>query len=90
MATVTVEITDSSKEFLDQQIASGRFKDANALMQAAIDQLMRTQWKTGAERKIDEALNEYERGEFTSWQRGDCEKLGRQYLNDKRAQEQKS
>jgi Arc/MetJ-type ribon-helix-helix transcriptional regulator len=89
MATVTIQINDASKEFMDRQIASGQFKDNSALMQEALNQLMRTQWKADADQKIDEALNEYERGEFTPWQKRDCEKMGREYLKEKRAQETK-
>ena len=90
MATVTIEITDAFKEFLDREIASGRFKDTSALVQMAIEQLMRTQWKEDCEKKIDEALDEYERGDFTPWQKGDCVKMGREYLKEKRAREAKS
>ena len=90
MATVTIDISDASKEFVDREIASGRFKDTNALMQTALDQLMRTQWKENVDRKIDEALDEYERGDFTPWQDGDFEKMGREYLKQKRAREAKA
>jgi Arc/MetJ-type ribon-helix-helix transcriptional regulator len=90
MATVTIEISNASKEFVDQQVAAGRVKDTSALVQLALDQLMRSKWKEDAERKIGEALDEYERGEFTPWQKGDCEKRGREYLHEKRARESKS
>jgi Arc/MetJ-type ribon-helix-helix transcriptional regulator len=90
MATVTIEITDDSKEFMDREIAAGRFKDTSTLVQMALDQHMRTQWKEDCEKKIDEALDEYERGEFTPWQKGDCAKMGREYLKEKRAREAQS
>jgi len=90
MATITVEITEVSKDFMEREIASGRFKDANALMQAALEQLMRTQWKEDAEKRLGEALDEYERGEFTSWQRGECVKMGREYLKEIHAREKRS
>ena len=48
------------------------------------------QWKEDAEQKIDEALDEHERGEFTPWQKGDCEKRGREYLQEKHAREAKT
>jgi Arc/MetJ-type ribon-helix-helix transcriptional regulator len=76
MAKVTIDISDTAKEFMDREIASGRFKDTNALMQVALDHLMRTKWKENADLKINEALDEYQRGEFTPWQDGDCEKWG--------------
>ena len=90
MTTLIVEITDDSKEFMEREIASGRFKDANALVQTALIQLMRTQWKEDAEKKIEEALDEYERGDFTPYQKGDCVKMGREYLKEKHARDAKS
>ena len=75
---------------MDREIATGRFKDTSTLVQMALDHLMRTQWKEDVERKIDEALDEYERGDFTPWQKGDCAKMGREYLKEKRAREAKS
>jgi Arc/MetJ-type ribon-helix-helix transcriptional regulator len=90
MATVTIEITNASKEFMDREIAAGRFKDPSALVQVAIEQLMRTHWKQDAEKKIDEALDEYDRGEFTPWHKGDCVKMGSEYLNKKRSRDPQS
>ncbi len=90
MATLTVEITDDLNARLDREFASGRFKDRNALVQLLLEAAIRMKWKEDAERKIDEALDEYERGEFTPWQMGDCEKMGREYLKEKRAREAKS
>jgi len=89
MATMTFEISDVSKAFMDREIASGRFKDPNSLVQTALEQLMRTQRKENAELELVEAIEEYDRGEFTPWQKGDCEKVGRQYLQEKRAREAK-
>ena len=89
MATVTIEITDASKDFMERAVASGRFKDASTVVQSALDQLMRTNWKEDAEKKIGEALDEYERGDFTPWQKGDCVKVGREYLKEKRTREAK-
>ena len=85
MATVTIEISDASKEFMDREITAGNFKDRNALVQAALKELMHTQWKANAEQKIDEALDEIERGDVTPWQPGDFGRMGREYLAEKRA-----
>jgi putative addiction module CopG family antidote len=90
MTTVTIELNDQAKAFVDRELASGRFKDTSALVHAALEQLMRTSWKEDVEKKIDEALDEYERGDFTPWQKGDCVKKGMEYLKEKRAREAKS
>lgn len=49
-----------------------------------------TQWKEDADQKIDEALAEIERGEVAAWKSGDAARLGREYLQEKRAREAKS
>ena len=90
MATVTIEISDFAKEFVDREVASGHFKDASAAFQSALDQLMRTKWKDDADLKIDQALDEHDRGEITPWKFGDCERKGREYLMERRAREARS
>lgn len=37
------------------------------------------------EEKFEEALDEVERGDVVSLQKGDCAKMGRDYLKEKRA-----
>jgi Arc/MetJ-type ribon-helix-helix transcriptional regulator len=90
MTTLTIEISDTCKEFLDREVASGRFKDTSALVQVALDRMMRYRLTADAEMKIEEALDEYERGEFTVWQKGDFEKRGLQHLHEKHSREAKS
>ena len=83
MATLTVEIPDALKDRLDREVASGRFKDSSALVQELLETAMRTKWKEDAERKIDEALDEVERGEIVPWKKGDGARMGREYLQEK-------
>ena len=87
MATLTVEITDDLKERLDREVASGRFKDRNVLVQMLLEAAIRMQWKEAVENKIDEAIDEVERGEIVPWKKGDCASMGREYLQEKRARE---
>ena len=89
MATLTVEIPDALKERLDREVASGRFKDRNTLVQMLLEAGIRSQWKDDAEHKIDEALDEVERGEVVPYQKGDCAKMGREYLHEKRTRKAK-
>jgi hypothetical protein len=37
------------------------------------------------EQKLEEAIDEIERGECTPWKRGDCARMGREYLEEKHA-----
>ena len=77
MATLTVEIPDALKERLDREVASGRFKDSNTLVQLLLETAIRGQWKEEAEQKIDEALDEIDRGDVAPLQKGDCARMGR-------------
>jgi Arc/MetJ-type ribon-helix-helix transcriptional regulator len=83
MATLTVEIPDALKDRLDREVASGRFKDSSTLVQSLLEIAMRSQWKEETEQKIDEALDEIERGEVIPLQKGDCGRMGREYLKEK-------
>ena len=90
MATVTIQITDSLHERLNREVAAGRAKDHSALVQLLIETAIDSEWKRDVEFKIDEALDEIERGETVVHQKGDCGRLGRAYLQEKRAWQAKS
>jgi predicted transcriptional regulator len=87
MAILTVEITDSLCERLDREVAAGRAKDRSALVQILLETAMDAQWKLEVEAKIDEAIGDVERGDVAVHSKGDCGKLGREYLKQKRARE---
>jgi predicted transcriptional regulator len=90
LATLTVEITDSLNERLERELAAGRAKDRSALVQFLLESAIDAQWKEEVEKKIDEALDEIERGEVVVYKKGDCGRMGREYLKEKRAREAKS
>lgn len=90
MATLTVEISDSLKERLDREIAAGSAKDRDALVQILLEAAIDARWKEEVENKIDEALDEIERGDVVAHKKGDCGRLGREYLKEKRAKEAKA
>src|SRR5476651_2663074 len=87
MATLMVEITDDLQERLDREFASGRFKDRNDLIQVLLEAAIRMKWKEEVEDKIDEALDEIERGDFVVHQKGDCGKMAREYLKEERIEQ---
>jgi predicted transcriptional regulator len=90
MATLTVDIPDSLKDRLDREVAAGRAKDRNALVQILLEAAMDAQWKDEVEKKIDEALDEIDRGDVVVHKKGDCGRMGREYLKEKRARQGKS
>jgi predicted transcriptional regulator len=87
MATLTVNISDALTERLDRAIAAGRAKDRDALVQTLLEAGIDAKWKESVEDKIDEALADIERGDVAVHKKGDCGRLGREYLKEKRARE---
>ncbi|MBI1831099.1 hypothetical protein HY256_02110 [Candidatus Sumerlaeota bacterium] len=90
MATLTVEISDSLNDRLDREVAAGRAKDRNSLVQSLLESAMDAQWKAEVEDQIDEALDEIDRGDSVVHKQGDCGRMGREYLKEKHAREAKS
>jgi Arc/MetJ-type ribon-helix-helix transcriptional regulator len=80
MPSVTIDLPEAMKDFLDRQVRSGRCKDSSTFVQMLIAEAARNQWREEAEQKLREALAEYERGECVQLQKGDCEKMVREYL----------
>jgi Arc/MetJ-type ribon-helix-helix transcriptional regulator len=87
MATLTVEISDSLNERLDREVAAGRAKDRSSLVQSLLEAAMDAQWKAEIDDKLDESQLEIEHGDFTVHKKGDCGRMGREYLKEKRARE---
>ena len=83
MPSVTIDVPDVMKEFLDRQVHSGRCKDSSTLVQMLIAEAVRNQWREEADQKLREALAEYERGKCVPLRKGDCEKMVREYLKRK-------
>jgi predicted transcriptional regulator len=83
MATLTVEIPDSLYDRLDREVAAGRAKDRDALVQILLESAMNAEWKREVESKIDEAITEIEQGDFVTHNQGDCGRMARDYLKQK-------
>lgn len=77
MAKITFELPDPMKEFIDKEVTAGRHESASAFLQALI---ARAQWRAGVEDKLEEALDDYEKGNYTTWTKGDFQKLGEELL----------
>lgn len=89
MATITIDLPEEMREFLDRQVLSGRFKDRSTFVQMLIAEAVLHQWHHEADDKLREALGEFERGEGVPWRKGDCENLVREYLVHKASGEAK-
>lgn len=85
MTTLTIKIPDALKEFVDHEVVSGRYADSSAYVETLIIEALRAQWLKDADQKLREALAEYDRDECVPYNKGDCEKMVRDYLNQKRA-----
>lgn len=90
MVTLTVKITDSLNETLDRAVAAGLVQDRDTLVQKLLEAGIEAQWKEKVEDKIDEALDEIERGEGIVHKKGDIVRMGFEYLKEKRTREAKS
>jgi Arc/MetJ-type ribon-helix-helix transcriptional regulator len=89
MSSITIDLPDAMKDFLEHQVHSGRFKDRSSVVQELIAEAVRNQWRQETDEKLRESLAEYERGEGVRWKKGDCEKMVREYLKRKKSRDGK-
>lgn len=75
METLTVQITDDMKKYVDRQIAAGAFKDSSAVVRSLFSVALLQQEREEIDRKLLEAIDEIDRGECTPWHPGDAGKL---------------
>ena len=75
MTTLTIEITEDIKEFVDRRVASGSFKDSNSVVLALFHAALLAERRNEIDQKLLEAMDEIDRGECTPWQPGDARKL---------------
>ena len=94
MATLTIEIPDTMKAFIDREIAAGEFKDANEFIAHLVvlemydrdhepDCYIRDgkivfandEQRERLEKKLEEALDEMDRGECKPYRPGEFQEL---------------
>lgn len=83
MATLTIEITDGLKTYIERQVASGAFKDSSAVVQALFDVAVLAERRDEIDQKLLEAEDEFERGECAPWRPGDTHQLLRDLLHQR-------
>jgi Arc/MetJ-type ribon-helix-helix transcriptional regulator len=92
MATMTFELTDAAKEFMDREIASGRFKDVNSLVEIALMRLMAQQKlgniegfseeeKKRIDHMLDEAVASFARGDYAVVRPGEFKELAQRLVD---------
>lgn len=75
MPTLTVEISDTVKQFVDCKIQAGVFKDTSAVVHALFDVAIRAEQRSAIDKQLLDALEEVERGECAPWQPEEDRKL---------------
>lgn len=86
MPTLTVEINDATKELVDREVAAGRFKDASALVEMLVTRFLWQRDRNDAggfskdekeriDQMLDEAMDSYERGEYSVVRPNEFEEL---------------
>ena len=80
MAKISIEVPDSINEFIEREVALGRYESASKLIESVLN---RAKWRADVEDKLEEALDECERGDCATWTKGDFGKLGEQTLQQR-------
>src|SRR4051812_8303204 len=87
MPIVNVNLPDPMKDFVEQEIRSGRFKDASAFVQLLIAEEMEAretsfseEEKNRIEQLLHEALDSCDRGEATAIRPGEFEDMARRLV----------
>lgn len=85
MATMTIEITDSMKEYVDRKVASGGFNSSSDVMQRLLNLAMRAEVREQVEKDLLEAIDDIDRGDCAPWQPGEHRKLLQELLRQRSA-----
>jgi Arc/MetJ-type ribon-helix-helix transcriptional regulator len=83
METMTIEITDDMKRYLDRQIASGGFKDGSAVVRALFSVVLLADRREEIDQKLLDADAHADRGDCVAWQPGSTHELLRQITRDR-------
>jgi Arc/MetJ-type ribon-helix-helix transcriptional regulator len=75
MTTMTIELTEDMKEFVDRRVAAGAFKDGAAVIQALFHVALAAERRDAIDQKLMNAIDEIESGECAPWEPGDAHKL---------------
>jgi putative addiction module CopG family antidote len=68
MATITVELTEPMKNFVDRKVQSGDFKNSSEVVQALLDVAIRAETRAKLDQRLLAGLDQIERGECSPWE----------------------
>jgi Arc/MetJ-type ribon-helix-helix transcriptional regulator len=67
METITIEIPDRLKNFVDRKIQSGSFKNSSDVVQALVDVAICAETRVEIDKKLLHSINQIEGGECAPW-----------------------
>jgi Arc/MetJ-type ribon-helix-helix transcriptional regulator len=85
MATMTIEITDAVKDYVDRKVAAGDFKSGNEAVQGLLDAAIRAECRARIEKELLVAMDEIDRGECAPWNPEEDRKLLQELIRERTA-----
>ena len=70
MATMTIEITDAMKEFVERKVATGSFKTGSDVVQTLLDAAMRAEVREQLEQELLAGIDDIDQGNCSPWKPG--------------------
>jgi len=80
MATLTIELPNAIKEFVERKAAACNFPTPAEFVQALVANAFRAEERAVIDQQLLEALDEYERGKSTEWTKEEFQKIREDYL----------
>jgi len=75
MSSITIQLSEIQREFVDAEVAAQGFASAEAYVQALVDEASKSKAIAKFERMLDQGVNS---GESKEWTREDAEELKRE------------
>ena len=83
MDKMLIELPDEVAAFVNEAVRNGGFASPSDFVQKLI---AREQRRAEIDQKLQEAVDQCERGEYKEWKRGDAMKLFDEVMRDRRAE----
>jgi Arc/MetJ-type ribon-helix-helix transcriptional regulator len=80
METITIQLPDSQKEFVSDQVKTGAHPNVDTFFQALVEKEMKQQRKAKLDQLLRERIAEVERGDASEMTPSDWEKLRSDFL----------
>ena len=80
MTSMTIELPNAIKEFVERKANAGNFPTPAEYVQALVANAFRAEERALIDQQLLEALDEYERGESSEWTQDEFQKIREDYL----------